>query len=134
MEDAMAGVKKAQKDLDKAHQDLEQAKRICESVEEINRDEKSSGTATPKDLSALLEVIEKLHSRVGQLEGQNILAEKESTEKNENLKRTLVQLGCGGFAGAVSRTVVAPIDRVKILMQTQFLMHEGKAKYTSIAQ
>lgn len=31
----------------------------------------------------------------------------------------IIHLGLGGVAGCVSRTVVAPLDRVKILMQTQ---------------
>ena len=37
-------------------------------------------------------------------------------------RQTLLQFVAGGVAGIVARSVVAPIDRVKILMQTQHVM------------
>ena len=39
--------------------------------------------------------------------------------------RIVRQLACGGCAGAISRTFVAPIDRVKILLQTQHVTSGG---------
>lgn len=35
--------------------------------------------------------------------------------------RTFKQLLCGGAAGTIARTTVAPVDRIKILMQTAFV-------------
>ena len=38
-----------------------------------------------------------------------------------------MKLGCGGVAGCVARTTVAPIDRVKLLLQTQTVLHAEPA-------
>ena len=50
--------------------------------------------------------------------------------------RGVKQLLCGGLAGCAARTTTAPIDRTKILLQTQHLsMPAGAApKYTGIVQ
>jgi len=50
---------------------------------------------------------------------QKILAEKALKHEVSKLDRSRKQLICGGLAGVLSRTTVAPIDRVKILLQTQ---------------
>jgi solute carrier family 25 phosphate transporter 23/24/25/41 len=71
---------------------------------------------------------------LGPLEEKVTVAEASSIISSEKFQKTVAQLSCGGIAGAVSRTVVAPIDRVKILLQTQYLLHGEKAKYTSIMQ
>ena len=42
------------------------------------------------------------------------------------------QLIAGGLAGSVARTVVAPFDRVKMLMQTQFLLHQAAQSSASL--
>jgi len=50
---------------------------------------------------------------------QRIAAELEVKTLSTEWQRSLKQLFCGGMAGAFSRSIVAPIDRVKILLQTQ---------------
>jgi len=48
-----------------------------------------------------------------------IAAEKVLKKESARANRSRKQLLCGGLAGVISRTMVAPIDRVKILLQTQ---------------
>jgi len=50
---------------------------------------------------------------------KRIAAEKEIKVQTAEFERTCKQLFCGGMAGVLSRSTVAPIDRVKILLQTQ---------------
>lgn len=56
-----------------------------------------------------------------------------TSSTNANKKPSALQsfLG-GGVAGVVSRTMVSPLERLKILYQVQFVTgFEVKAKYTS---
>ncbi|KAI0559920.1 mitochondrial ADP/ATP translocase [Gracilaria domingensis] len=41
------------------------------------------------------------------------------TEKEFNAKKFFADLAAGGTAGGISKTIVAPIERVKLLLQTQ---------------
>merc|ERR1719369_1659041 len=65
-----------------------------------------------------LKHLQELNSRL-ELFDQRIAAELEVKNLSTEGQRTLKQLFCGGMAGACSRSLVAPIDRVKILLQTQ---------------
>ena len=40
--------------------------------------------------------------------------------KDNSSKRFILDFLSGGLAGAISKTVAAPIERVKLLLQTEF--------------
>jgi len=64
-----------------------------------------------------------------------VLGQSNVMDAQSQFSKTVKQFFAGGFAGCVSRTVVAPIDRVKILMQTEKITSGGaEAKHTSIVQ
>jgi len=69
-------------------------------------------------IQTLLNRVESLENHIGNLE-------KKKTESEQKFEKTIKQLTCGGLAGACARTTVAPIDRVKIIMQTGFLLRNG---------
>lgn len=93
------------------------------------------GVAEHTSNAGLLNVIQELKERVHVLEQKEKKAEKRLFIANENTRRTLKQFAAGGIAGAFARTCVAPIDRVKILWQTQHITSGGgPAKYTGISQ
>jgi hypothetical protein len=75
------------------------------------------------DPVALADLIGTLKHRVEELERRSEWATQEKQKSNEAVTRTLKQLACGGLAGAAARTTVAPLDRVKILKQTQFISY-----------
>lgn len=80
-------------------------------------------------------VIANLLKRVEELEKKQRKGAWDYLEANEQVMRTVKQLACGGLAGAFARTMVAPIDRIKILMQTQYItLDGGPPKYTSMSQ
>jgi len=59
-----------------------------------------------------------LNTRLELLDNR-IAAEYQVKSLSSEWQRSLKQLFCGGMAGAFSRSMVAPIDRAKILLQTQ---------------
>ncbi|CAH2007230.1 unnamed protein product [Acanthoscelides obtectus] len=48
-----------------------------------------------------------------------------TTSKNSNFEIVCKNLVCGGIAGMISKTTVAPLDRVKILLQAQSHHHQS---------
>jgi len=84
-----------------------------------------------------IETLEKLLLGQGNLENLEklVLGQSNVMDAQSQFSKTVKQFFAGGFAGCVSRTVVAPIDRVKILMQTEKITSGGaEAKHTSIVQ
>jgi len=80
-----------------------------------------------------LKHLQLLNTRL-ELFDQRIAAELEVKTLSTEWQRSLKQLFCGGMAGACSRSLVAPIDRVKILLQTQAVAAGmGADKYGGVA-
>lgn len=81
----------------------------------------------------LLEMLVSLGSRVEELEHERTKAKETLNKSTSELRKIANQLLCGGIAGATARTIVAPIDRIKILMQTAFISGTSD-KHGSIGQ
>mmetsp|Transcript_546 Transcript_546/g.1863 ORF Transcript_546/g.1863 Transcript_546/m.1863 type:complete len:354 (-) Transcript_546:249-1310(-) len=66
----------------------------------------------------------------------NIVAGAAAEVKNKSAKKFFMDLLAGGVAGGISKTIVAPIERVKLLLQTQDANPRIKsgeiARYTGI--
>jgi len=91
------------------------------------------GVVSVPATSELIKVIHDLKERVELLERKELQWKEKRSQTYDELIYTAKQLGCGGVAGAVSRSAVAPIDRVKILMQTQHILLK-ETKYTGVMQ
>ncbi len=81
----------------------------------------------------ILQLLHALHTRVVQLENEKMRAELNVAKKFERFQNAFKQFIAGGLAGCTARTFVAPIDRIKILLQTQFV-NANQGKYTGIVQ
>ena len=134
LEDAQLAIKRANKYLRQTRKELEKAKNVgIDTLKTIERKD-SDGTSivTKEELTDILGV---LLDTIRKQEEEKRRAEIAVRNANENLRKTLLQLLCGGIAGATARSFVAPIDRVKILMQTQQLIaKDGKQRYNSVMQ
>ena len=134
LEDAQLAIKRANKYLRQTRKELEKAKNVgIDTLKTIERKD-SDGTSivTKEELTDILGV---LLDTIRKQEEEKRIAEIAVINANENLRKTLLQLLCGGIAGATARSFVAPIDRVKILMQTQqLIVKDGKQRYNSVMQ
>ena len=134
LEDAQLAIKRANKYLRQTRKELEKAKNVgIDTLKTIERKD-SDGTSivTKEELTEILGV---LLDTIRKQEEEKRRAEIAVRNANENLRKTLLQLLCGGIAGATARSFVAPIDRVKILMQTQqLIVKDGKQRYNSVMQ
>jgi len=82
----------------------------------------------------LLQSLNALLQRVDALEAEQKEAKNQLTEYNKQYKTTMQQLACGGVAGALARTTVAPIDRIKLIIQTAMGRQEAANTETSIVK
>ena len=68
--------------------------------------------------------------------GQARISVRETSKKMESSSAMgmdlTTRLMCGGTAGCVARTFVAPIDRVKLLLQTQHVTYKGATRYSGV--
>ena len=89
---------------------IELNNKILQINEEINKlDNKSDNLKNiDKDLDKIL----------FNLQNNKYILENNKNNIIYNLNNSLYLFGIGSISGAISRTIVAPIDRVKILMQT----------------
>lgn len=122
LQDAEEAIRAAQEKLDAVKSELARAQ--SQTFNTLSDD-----VLLTMDRGKLISTVQELRDRVKFLEREAERAEWMYEETKQKMKETLTQFGCGGLAGAIARTTVAPIDRVKIAMQTAAI--KGlEAKYT----
>lgn len=115
LKEAEERLRQAREALNKAKDELREAQR--ESLSEIVE----TDTVAQLSKRELIEKVKALQAELQEKQQKEISAQIMTEKARSELVRTLQQLACGGAAGAIARTTVAPIDRVKILMQTSHL-------------
>lgn len=110
--EVVEGLNVAQERLSLAQEELDIIHKS--SVEDLLKKIESKET----DRAELIAISGEIKSRISLLEKKQSQAWWEVISKQEAIDRTLRQLACGGLAGAIARSTVAPLDRVKILIQT----------------
>jgi len=116
-------------ELQKENDQLRNSNAELKILVEQMLEKKGMDSPAGPDLQTAVQI---LLDRVESLEGSLQTIQKKKSDSQERIQKTLKQLACGGLAGASARTVVAPIDRVKILMQTGFLLKPGQKETGSI--
>ena len=104
--------------LEEQESDVEQELKIVAEKEHepINIDQlKAHQMEMPSNVSESIKV---LIDRLEFLEKKQSSTKQELTEKQDELSIMIKQFVCGGVAGMTARTTVAPIDRVKLIIQT----------------
>eukprot|EP00938_MAST-03A_sp_MAST-3A-sp1_P000157 g157.t1 len=130
--EAQSEVQKALRDLHEIEdRNLEERQKIWERLGQIEEDKDSNLSR-----DEILQLLHALHTRVVQLENEKMRAELNVAKKFKVFQDAFKQFAAGGLAGCTARTFVAPIDRTKILLQTQFVNNAlgSKTKYTGIIQ
>lgn len=124
--DAENTLNEAEEKLKRAREELEIAKKSVL----MTLDDETVSKLTHEEL---VELVQKLRTHVVVLENREKAAGKFFFEKQVEVQKALGSFACGGAAGAIARSTVAPMDRIKILMQTSHLKGAAaEAKYSSI--
>ena len=124
LQDAELQLQKAEERLVAVREELEHAKRSA--LLELDADKIRSMSK-----EELVELVAQLKSKVIALERTERKASDALVTMKVEVQKAVSSFGCGGAAGAIARTTVAPIDMIKIKMQTSFLQGT-ESKYTSI--
>ena len=134
LEDAQQAIARANKYLRQTRRELQKAKNEgYNTLRKIERrDSDGTSVVTKEELTEILRI---LLETIKKHEEKEMKAQTAMQQARDNFRTTILQLFSGGMAGATARTFVAPIDRVKILMQTQEITrNDGRMLYTSVSQ
>ena len=133
LDDANAAVARARDFLRQTRKELRSAQAgdaLKGALTEIKRRESVGEHVDPQELQ---DIVRLLVDRIEALERAEIEGQRRVEKAEREVRNTLLQLACGGAAGATARSFVAPIDRVKILMQTQHVSTSAVGTSTSTA-
>ena len=110
----------------------EATKLISQALEDVRSDNLNDKTHIQIPIS-VTKSLKVLLDRLEYLEQQHKETEEQLQAYQEKLIISLKQLGCGGLAGMTARTCVAPVDRIKLLIQTSgTLKTEYKGIYSTL--
>ena len=101
-------------ELRRAEEVEEQTRRALKEAEERMTTQLANLRADhAKTLAEVDRVLANIENETNRIKREHSLAGHEKDVKETQLTRTIKQFAAGGCAGGVSRSVVAPIDRVK---------------------
>ena len=99
--------------------ELDRKKAICDKIQYLEKEIKSVSEKEFADTRKILYYYEYCKK-------QNLKLSSDELPVNKPVTNLVI----GSFAGAIARTTVAPIDRIKILVQTNYVLGDSK-KYTN---
>ena len=136
IEDSEAAVTRARAYLRQAQSELRQAQKTDTLKKQLISIERRESTGEKVSTDELKDIVRVLVEKLDHLEENERIGQQKVQDAERRVRETFLQLAAGGAAGAIARTFVAPIDRVKILMQTQHIIRGASEtpKYTSLAQ